>query len=78
MTTYVTFGQSHAHRINNYTIDKDCVVAFPSESAEEGRKKAFDLFGPKFCFEYFNRQPDMSYFPRGLVWIEGEQHEEER
>ncbi|MCR4307484.1 MAG: hypothetical protein NUV80_02910 [Candidatus Berkelbacteria bacterium] len=69
MTTYVTFGQSHAHSIGGKTFDKDCVAVIPSETAKEGREKAFEIFGPKFCFEYFNRLPTMSYFPRGLIEI---------
>ncbi len=69
MTTYVTFGQAHAHHIAGKTLDKDCVAVIPSETQEEGRRKAFEYFGDKFCFEYFNKQPNMSYFPRGLIHL---------
>lgn len=75
MTTYVTFGQEHAHSVNGKTFDKDCVAVFPSETANAGRDKAFELFGDKFCFEYFNKQPDMTYFPRGLIWVFGANNE---
>jgi len=67
MTTYVTFGQAHTHRLAGKTFDKDCVAVIPSETQEEGRGKAFEYFGDKFCFEYFNKQPEMKYFPRGLI-----------
>lgn len=69
MTTYVTFGQVHAHRINGKTFDKDCVAVIESDTAAEGRSKAFELFGRKFCFEYFNELPEMKYFPRGLIEV---------
>ena len=69
MTTYVTFGQEHVHSINGKTFDKNCVAVIESDDAVSGRAKAFELFGPKFCFEYYNDMPDMSYFPRGLVEV---------
>ena len=69
MTTYVTFGQAHTHSINGKTFDKDCVAVIESESAKAGRNDAFDLFGGKFCFEYFNKRPNMEYFPRGLIKV---------
>jgi hypothetical protein len=69
MTTYVTFGQDHTHHIAGKTFDKDCVAMLDSETAEEGRAKAFALFGSQFCFEYFNKLPNMRYFPRGLIEV---------
>ena len=70
MTTYVTFGQSHIHEINGTIFDKDCVAVISSDTALEGRKRAFELFGPKFCFEYFDEVPEMRFFPRGLISVE--------
>jgi len=72
MKTYVTFGQDHVHKVNGKVLDKDCVAVINSGSAEEGRKIAFELFGPKFCFEYPEERFDfdsMSYFPRGLIEV---------
>jgi len=72
MKTYVTFGQEHTHRIVGHTLDKDCVAVITSDSAEEGRKIAFDLFGSKFCFEYPEGFFDfelMKYFPRGFIKV---------
>lgn len=69
MTTYVTFGQDHIHRVNNKMFDKDCVAVLPSSNANEGRAFAFEIFGDKFCFEYFNKPPQMKYFPRGLIEV---------
>ena len=65
MKTYVTFGQDHTHSVNGKTLDKDCVAIVHGD-----REKVFELFGPKFCFEYPEEIWDegrMKYFPRGYV-----------
>ena len=67
MRTYVTFGQIHRHEINNQVYDKDCVAVMHCEDAAEGRDLAFRYFGPKFCFEYHEKPPEMKYFPRGFI-----------
>jgi len=72
MKTYVTFGQAHTHSINGRTIDKDCIVVLETESAKAGRDLAFEIFGPKFCFEYPETHWDdskMHYFPRGYLCL---------
>ena len=69
MTTYITFGQDHRHEIGDDVFDKDCVAVIPSDTQEEGRKIAFDIFGGIFCFEYYNEVPNMDYFPRGLIAV---------
>jgi hypothetical protein len=71
--TSVTFGQQHVHSVNNKTFDKDCVAVITAENHAEGRAKAFEYFGPKFCFTYFDDQFDdqkLSYFPRGLIYVD--------
>lgn len=45
MKTYVTFGQSHAHRIGNKILDKDCVAVLESETHKEGETKPFSTSG---------------------------------
>jgi hypothetical protein len=73
MTTYVTFGQAHAHSVNGKTFDKDCVAVIEGNSREEERQIAFDAFNGKFCFSYFNEEfhmEDMRYYPRGLIRLE--------
>ncbi len=70
--TYITFGQEHAHRVNNETLDKDCVAVIECTDCQNGREKAFEYFGPKFCFSYFDDEFDvksMKYFPRGFINI---------
>lgn len=69
MKTYVTFGQEHIHRIGGQVFDRDCVAV-----VEGGRDQVFELFGPKFCFEYSEDAWDagkMKYFPRGYIEVEG-------
>ena len=69
--TYVTFGFSHTHSVNGHTLDHDSVAVIESEGPDEGRAKAFELFGPKFSMEYPEGQFDHSsiekYYPRGLI-----------
>jgi len=73
MATYVTFGSAHHHVINGKVLDHNCVAVIKSISAEEGRREAFRLFGNQFSFEYWESEklPDMSYYSRGLIHLEG-------
>jgi len=67
--TYITFGQDHTHRVNGVTLDCDCVAVILSG----GRERAFELFGPKFCFSYDEDKfdhSDMQYYPRGFIEVE--------
>jgi hypothetical protein len=70
MKTYVTFGQCHAHRVNNQTFDKDCVAVIKAPTADEGREIAFELFKGKFFTTYGESEFDMTsmrYYPRGFI-----------
>lgn len=66
MKTFVTFGQDHRHVIDGKVFDKDCVAVVNGD-----REKVFEIFGPKFCFEYEEAYWDTTlvnkYFPRGYV-----------
>jgi hypothetical protein len=67
---YVTFGQEHVHSVAGRTLDKDCVAVFEANDANHGRDKAFEFFGPQFCFEYHDTdfdQDSMKFFPRGFI-----------
>lgn len=71
--TYITFGQTHTHSVNGVTLDKDCVLAIPSETEGEGRARAFELLGSHWCFSYFDKDMTphaLSFFPRGIVRLE--------
>ena len=78
MKTYVTFGQDHVHVLEEsetgfrFLFDKDCVAVIESENRNEGRNKAFDIFGPQFSFEYFEgefEKDNMTWYPRGFVEV---------
>lgn len=65
VTHYFTFGQDHAHRLPKITLDKDIVISI---TAEDPRAKMFELFGPKWAFEYAKLE-DVGvekYYPRGI------------
>jgi len=67
MKTFVTFGQSHVHKINGKIFDKDCVAVVGGD-----REKVFEIFGDKFCFEYPEEHWDedkLKYFPRGYIEV---------
>jgi hypothetical protein len=70
--TYVTFGFDHVHTINGKTFDKDCVAVIECSSSEDGRNKAFEYFGDRFCFEYhekYFKMESLKYFRNGLVAV---------
>jgi len=70
MILYITFGQTHTHRVNNHTFDKDSIASIKCETFAQGRKIANDLFGMKFGTSYEEGQltSDMlRYFPRGIL-----------
>jgi len=78
MKTYVTFGQDHVHVIENaetgerLVFYKDCVASIEANSRIEGRNKAFDLFGPQFCMEYFEeefKKDSLCFFKRGVLAV---------
>ena len=71
--TFVTFGQDHIHKINGIIIDYNCIAVIHHDKPEDGRDKAFEFFGPKFCFEYQEEHFDFDslnrWFPRGLIEV---------
>lgn len=67
---FVTFGSDHNHEINGKKVGFRTVARFDADNSEQGRMIAFELFGPKFCFEYTenNWKPsDIKYYPDGYV-----------
>ena len=68
MKTFVTFGQEHVHILDGVVYDKDCVAVVNGD-----RERVFELFGPKFCFEYpeeYWNDSKMDYFPRGYIEVD--------
>jgi hypothetical protein len=74
---YVTFGQSHKHRINGITLDCDTVACYEAVDAKDGREKAFTYFEDKFFTDYHKELPPntLKYFPKGIVNIDGKDEE---
>ena len=70
---YVTFGTVHIHKVNDKTIDCNQVARYEAVTSTQGRDKAFELFGTKFCMEYHDkewREDHMVFFPGGYVDID--------
>lgn len=61
-SSYFTFGQDHAQRLNDVTYDADCVIHIVSE---DPRGTMFRSFGPKWSMQY-DTPPNMKHFPRGI------------
>ena len=66
-TSWFTFGQDHAHRINGTTLDRNIVLKI---TAEDPREVMFQYFDTKWAMEY-DKEPNMSYFPRGVLELPG-------
>lgn len=69
MKLYITFGQGHCHVVDGKTLNKDTIAELECSSYEEGRQKAFNLFGCKWSFDY--QEADLGrilpFFPAGIV-----------
>lgn len=72
MKVYFTFGQSHVHMVDDVLYHKDVVAVMEAENEEEARKRAFQLWGPKWFTSYPVTPPDMAYFPGGFVEVPNE------
>ena len=64
---YFTFGQCHTHRHGQITLDCDSVVEITAEDEGIARDRMFELFGPKWGFQYTEETLNLEYFPRGIV-----------
>lgn len=71
--TFVTFGMNHHHLIGRHVINGDTVAVLDCESAQAGRERAFELFGPKFSMEYHEgewNETQIKFFPKGYVYVD--------
>ena len=66
---YISFGQVHAHSVAGRTYDKDCIAVIKAKSKDRAHDLAMEIFGPKWSMLY-EKEPDMSYFPRGLMELQ--------
>lgn len=48
-TRFFSFGQNHAHEINERIVDRNTIIKI---TAENPRDVMFDFFGDKWSFEY--------------------------
>jgi len=69
---YITFGQSHAHRVNGNTFDCDSLCEIEAKTAGEAHDRAMDIFGGVFhqCFDENEMREALSFFPRGIIKLE--------
>lgn len=75
MKTYITFGSCHRHELSDGRIlNGNTVAVFEHKLEGQGRSWAFQLFGPKFAFEYSEKSWDETsmdkYYPGGYVEID--------
>ena len=63
-----TIGNEKYTVENGIVFDKDCVAI-----VNGNRDAVFELFGPKFCFEFTPERwnpKDIKYFPRGFINVD--------
>lgn len=65
-TSWFSFGQSHAHRVDGKTFDCDCLVEI---TADDPREVMFETFGVKWSMEYDEERKNESlhYYKRGVI-----------
>jgi uncharacterized protein YegJ (DUF2314 family) len=63
-TSYFTFGQDHAHRVGDFTYDKDVIVKV---TANDPRAVMFATFGRKWSMQYCEADiPNMIHHSRKI------------
>ncbi|MHA1790264.1 MAG: hypothetical protein ACTSXT_13710 [Candidatus Helarchaeota archaeon] len=64
---YISFGQTHIHKIQNIVLDKDIILEV------RNREQAYEIVKDKFAFSYTKKeiQKYLHFFPRGIVNIKG-------
>jgi len=72
MKLYVSFGQSHAHRVNGNTFDCNSLCEIECSDYEDGRAKAFEAFEGVFGTTYTEDQmrKNLHFFPDGIKQLE--------
>lgn len=73
MRAYVTFGQTHIHRIGGNTFDKDCVAVMDNVGVDSFSAISA-VFGTKWSREFneleWDEKTQLSYYPRGYIHVE--------
>ena len=72
MNFYISFGQAHAHRINNRTYDCDSLMLVQAETEIAARLHVRMLTGGLWSGTYKAEDlPDvLRYFPRGVINVD--------
>lgn len=72
MNTYITFGQTHVHRVNGKTFDKDC-VAVMEDVGLDSFTAISEVFGQKWSREFgeleWDEKTQLLYYPRGYIHV---------
>lgn len=69
MKFYASFGQEHAHRINNQTYDLDSLLLVGAPDVISARLAIHELTGGHWCGTYTEEELPgvLHYFPRGIL-----------
>jgi hypothetical protein len=73
---YISFGQSHIHKLDHAVIDSNCIVEVDAPDERTARRGANALFKCKYSICY-DQIPNMKHFPRGIFDIFGNSIEQE-
>lgn len=67
---YFTLGQSHVHKLENVTWDKDGVVEVQTTKENKAREFIQSIAGQKWGFCYDNLEKlNLEYYPKGIIKI---------
>lgn len=77
---YVTFGSVHNHIIDGVYFNHNCVAEIECKDYYDGRRIAFEVFGPKFCTTYTEEeiQDSLHYYPKGIIKVPLSKNKEEK
>ena len=66
---YISFGQTHVHRVNGKTFDCDCLCEVEAIDEATARNIAFSAFGQVWGNIYDEAQLSsmLEFFPRGVI-----------
>lgn len=67
---FITFGSNHRHQVGDKLFCSDTVAVINCDNWQLGRSMAFQYFGDKWCFSYFENEwnhNQLHFFPKGYV-----------
>lgn len=72
MKFYISFGQSHVHRVNGKTFDADSLCEIDALHEDKAREMAFQTFGREWANVYDTLDGHLDFFPRGPIPLNNE------